>query len=127
MGEKNDVILAFGMTRLPYNLRLMNVFISRLVLIDTREDRHEIYTTNERLIDRPSDELDSTLVLSVNADETLRPSHVRGTSVEHPWNLRRTSVERPSNQFCRFSKRRHRRGAKTKPRYFSLKGNCTKG
>jgi hypothetical protein len=77
MGEKNDVILAFGMTRLPYNLRLMNVFISRLVLIDTREDRHEIYTTNERLIDRPSDELDSTLVLSVNADETLSPSHVR--------------------------------------------------
>jgi hypothetical protein len=90
MGEKNDVILAFGMTRLPYNLRLMNVFISRLVLIDTREDRHEIYTTNERLIDRPSDELDSTLVSSVNADETLSLSHVRWTSVARPWNVRRT-------------------------------------
>jgi hypothetical protein len=49
------------------------------------------------------------------------------SSVERPLNVSRTSLERPSNRFCRFSKRRKRRGAKTKPRYFSLKGNCTKG
>jgi hypothetical protein len=48
------------------------------------------------------------------------------SSVERPLNVSRTSVERPSNRFCRFSKRRMRRGAKTKPRYVSLKGNCTK-